>query len=217
MIKEMVAAGGNLFLADDRGGPTISRFLADYWRRKVLHAKCPPALLANIAACRDLVAALGASDVCQTAFCRILSHPHSRQVTKREELLAAFARGETVQVRNLERLISPESGLYRFAHSLAIELAYRLDSITLFLSPAEAQAFGVHTDPTEIVTIQLGGSKIWHIARSDSCCEPQTHSGRFQPIVLEPGCLLYVPSGVAHWVRSSRQRSASMALVFRTP
>ncbi|MCZ0963503.1 JmjC domain-containing protein [Paracoccus benzoatiresistens] len=121
------------------------------------------------------------------------------------DALRGMEDGLSLQVRNLELFLSSENAIVRLASAIERGTRAKLDSITLFVSPENAQAIKAHADPTEIVTLQIRGEKKWRF------------EGGERTIILQPGDLMYVPAGLQHEVVAGNALSVSAALVFETP
>lgn len=133
----------------------------------------------------------------------------NRRIGSPEEAMEGLGEGMTLQVRNLQLLLPTEDAAGLFAARIARETGATLDSITLFVTPANTRAIARHADPTEIVTLQLHGTKRWTL-------EPDPSGTNLSDsFVLEPGMALYVPAGTSHEVAGEADISISLALVFR--
>jgi hypothetical protein len=117
--------------------------------------------------------------------------------------------GLSLQIRQLQHELPIGNTLVRFARALERFLLQLLESITLFITPRNAQAAPLHYDTTEIFTVQLLGKKNWTFYNHEKINQ-QTKS-----LIIEPGALLYIPAGLPHQVKSMNCFSISAAIIFK--
>ncbi|MBV6700285.1 cupin domain-containing protein [Kitasatospora aureofaciens] len=86
--------------------------------------------------------------------------------------------------------------LRRVAHHLEAAFATGV-LVTAYASRTPAPGFNRHTDQTDVLVLQLDGSKHWEIHPPTGGAEPTTNATE---IVLTPGDVLYLPRGWWHAV-----------------
>jgi len=102
--------------------------------------------------------------------------------------------------------------------------AWRIDDIMISYA-SERGSVGPHTDDYDVFLMQAQGQRRWRISEkdySDSALLPGleqrilAHFETEQEWVLEPGDVLYLPPGVAHWGIAEGE-CMTYSLGFRTP
>mgnify|MGYP001198743665 CR=1 FL=1 len=92
---------------------------------------------------------------------------------------------------------------------LCIELTHMLKvpvSCNIYLTPAHQKAFPPHTDPHDVLIVQVAGKKLWHI---------EEDSKGLKKRILKTGDILYIPRNTLHNAESYRSNVAySMHLTF---
>lgn len=123
--------------------------------------------------------------------------------TDAEVAHAAFSRGYSLVINNIEDKLY---GTSRLALAFEGELGYRT-SINCYFTPPGSQAFEAHFDWMDAFILQVEGSKRWRLydalveqPRPDMQFKPSLHDigEPYIDFVLEPGDLLYLPSGTIH-------------------
>lgn len=128
-------------------------------------------------------------------------------------------KGGSVLIDDIDKL---DRRFYKCAESFRRTFEYE-SGITLFLSPPNTQSLPRHYDSVEVFVLQLYGSKIWSLyepldytpnlriptkdVSEDDHIQPLKLWNR---IILQPGQLLYVPSGWIHEVRNDTTNEYSM-------
>ena len=100
------------------------------------------------------------------------------------KLLELYRGGATVVLQGLQRYWPPLSTLVR---ELELELGHPCQA-NAYLTPPGAQGFARHSDTHDVFVVQTHGSKHWTVADDD--------------VVLEPGMVLYLPTGTPHSART---------------
>lgn len=68
--------------------------------------------------------------------------------------------------------------------------------VNLYITPAGNQALGSHTDPHDVLILQVAGWKTWTIYEGSEATDPHSES------VIGPGGWLFLPKGTRHEVRN---------------
>ena len=106
--------------------------------------------------------------------------------------LALFDDGATVVFQGLHRYWPP---LTRLIAELELALGHPCQA-NAYLTPVGAQGFAVHADTHDVFVLQTAGSKQWELHREDEILR-----GIEEP-VLEPGHVMYLPTGTPHAART---------------
>lgn len=129
---------------------------------------------------------------------------------------AAFSRGFSLVVNHLENKYEAAA---RLAMAFEEELGART-GINLYFTPRDSQAFEAHFDWMDAFVLQVEGSKRWRLY--DALVEQPRPDMKFKPrqeeieeafidFVLEPGDLLYLPSGLIHEAMTDRGEGGDAA------
>ena len=102
--------------------------------------------------------------------------------------LALFEDGATVVFQGLHRYWPP---LTRLIAELELDLGHPCQA-NAYLTPVGAQGFDLHRDTHDVFVLQTAGSKQWEV---------QSQDGAEQPL-LEPGHVMYMPTGTPHAART---------------
>lgn len=127
-----------------------------------------------------------------------------------------YNQGATLVVNYVESL---DPRLRRFVDELAPELGARI-TLTLFMTPPNAQGFSPHFDTLDVFVIQMQGTKRWCLG-SSAVRLPTLRQGRLisptdaavnarKQVAMCPGNVLYIPRGVVHWAETEGQASAHL-------
>ncbi len=135
------------------------------------------------------------------------------------ELYERLTEGASLQLRHLEGILAPSAPLSRAAQALEHALQHPLDSVSCFLTPPGSATLGLHHDATEIVTIQVRGTKRWRLYHRVWSPESGTHAADEVDapeveLTLAPGDILYTPGGLIHEVEAADELSMSVTIVF---
>ena len=149
------------------------------------------------------------------------SHWSDATVDK-ELLFKKFYDGYTIILMEYEQ---HSAAMLRLRHE--VERAFHASVMThVYLTPANAQGFSPHWDPTNVFVLQFTGTKEWAIY--DSPISLPTNRQLLYPgewtrveptltATLEPGDLLYIPRGFVHEARSANAVSGHVTLELRAP
>lgn len=108
--------------------------------------------------------------------------------------LTHFRAGATVVFQGLHRYHPPLADLVA---SLELELGHPCQA-NAYLTPAGAQGFAVHRDPHDVFVVQTAGTKLWRVEDDD--------------VLMEPGLVMYLPTGTAHSARAQDDVSLHVTL-----
>jgi hypothetical protein len=137
---------------------------------------------------------------------------------------AAYRCGRTLLLSGLHLRWRPISSICRMIENeligLGIPLAQAVGA-NAYLTPANAQGFGIHYDDHCAIVIQLGGSKNWTVFAPQeelptTRCEkliPRAALG--EPLLeasLQAGDVLYIPRGFPHYAQSGSESSLHITL-----
>jgi hypothetical protein len=109
------------------------------------------------------------------------------------KVLALFGGGATVVLQGLHRYWPPLTGLVR---DLELALGHPCQA-NAYLTPPGAQGFARHSDTHDVFVFQTHGRKQWQIV----------DGGEEREILLEPGLVMYLPTGTPHSARSQDETS----------
>jgi hypothetical protein len=108
--------------------------------------------------------------------------------------LALFEDGATVVFQGLHRYWPP---LARLIAELELDLGHPCQA-NAYLTPVGARGFDVHSDTHDVLVLQTAGSKQWEVH-----APVDDHSdGVVEPVLLEPGHVMYLPRGTPHAART---------------
>ena len=110
------------------------------------------------------------------------------------KVLDLVDRGASVVLQGLQRYWPP---LTRLVAELEAELGHPCQA-NAYLTPPASQGFAVHSDSHDVFVFQTHGTKLWEVH----------HDGGVQDVLLEPGLVMYLPTGTPHAARA--QESASL-------
>lgn len=102
--------------------------------------------------------------------------------------------GASVVLQGLQRYWPP---LTRLVAELEAELGHPCQA-NAYLTPPASQGFAVHSDSHDVFVFQTHGTKRWEVHGEDGV----------QDVLLEPGLVMYLPTGTPHAARA--QESASL-------
>ena len=206
------------------GSRTHQQFLSKYWQREPLFIRnscCPlvpitPDELAGLACENDVESRLVIHDPETDQWCC----EHGPFAEARFSKLPA--RGWTLLVQAVDQWL-PE------AESLKVSFnflpSWRFDDIMISVS-ANAGGVGPHFDSYDVFLLQLSGTRCWRIGqRCDHSTALVEHPdlklmSEFESLQthdLEPGDMLYVPPGVAHWGTATSDDCVTCSIGFRSP
>ncbi len=103
--------------------------------------------------------------------------------------LALFDDGATIVFQGLHRFHAPLADL---CAELELELGHPCQA-NAYLTPPSAQGFAVHADTHDVFVFQTHGSKLWEVHETP---------GAPREVLLEPGLVMYLPTGTKHAARS---------------
>ncbi len=106
--------------------------------------------------------------------------------------------GASVVLQGLQRYWPP---LTRLVSELEAELGHPCQA-NAYLTPPGSQGFAVHSDSHDVFVFQTHGSKRWEVHAD----------GAVQDILLEPGLVMYLPTGTPHAARAQDTASLHVTL-----
>ena len=109
------------------------------------------------------------------------------------KVLTLFSGGATVVLQGLHRYWPPLTELVR---DLELRLGHPCQA-NAYLTPPGSQGFDRHSDTHDVFVFQTHGHKEWEIVDGDE--ERQ--------VLLEPGVVMYLPTGTPHSARSQAETS----------
>ncbi|OBJ73074.1 cupin [Mycobacterium sp. 1274756.6] len=211
---------------------SVQRFFDDVWGRRHHHVSrgqpgCFDDLLAASSAADDLLRWVRPDP----ATLRLVRGDHSNEADRYRSADGTldtarvrddFARGYTIVVNKLERY---ERGIAAFAHALEVELNFPVQ-VNAYVTPPGATGFVPHYDPHDVLVLQIGGSKRWHLYGEQSV--PPHVMQRHEQLVtaalpaptdllLRPGDVLYLPRGRPHAAESGAEVSVHLTVGLHAP
>lgn len=114
------------------------------------------------------------------------------------KLLDLFEGGASVVLQGLQRYWPP---LADFCQRLESELGHPVQA-NAYLTPPGSQGFGVHADTHDVFVFQTHGRKLWEIHED----------GERSDVLIEPGLVLYLPTGTRHAARAQDATSLHVTL-----
>ena len=110
------------------------------------------------------------------------------------KLLQLVEEGATAVLQGLQRYWPPITTLLA---QLEVDLGHPCQA-NAYLTPAGSQGFAPHSDSHDVFVVQTAGSKLWQIEED----------GETRELLMEPGVVLYLPTGTVHSARA--QDAASL-------
>ena len=216
----------------------FAAFLERHWEKSVCHARIGSVgessrraaicRLLNLAQVEQLiVAAPSGTDSAVSIVENFVAQPifggsgNSRGLTIAME---AFSRGATLLVPGLQHRLRRVRDLCRQFDNTMLSYGLPLKQATTanaYVTPPQAQGFGVHYDNHCAVILQLHGSKTWTVyapqdplpvRRCTSVIAEDALGEIVMSVRLEPGDVLYVPRGFAHCAMSDNDASLHVTL-----
>jgi ribosomal protein L16 Arg81 hydroxylase len=135
------------------------------------------------------------------------------------EVYERLLQGNSLRMRRMECFLDPSSPLRSLLRDMELSLQHPLDSLSCYVSPPDGKGLGPHHDESEIFTLQISGTKRWRIFHRVASDQPGIYNAKeladpVQDFVLNPGDLLYLPSGYVHDVIPTGTPSFSLTIVF---
>jgi lysine-specific demethylase/histidyl-hydroxylase NO66 len=121
-----------------------------------------------------------------------------QRVALPERLLDFYSNGATLILNQAHHAIP---GLGLACREVACELGFP-SRANIYIAPPEAEGFARHTDPHEILILQISGTKSWLLYPPSGPVE----------IELRAGDLLYLPRNLAHAARTHKDASIHVSL-----
>lgn len=106
--------------------------------------------------------------------------------------VALFREGATIVFQGLHRYHRPLADLVA---ELELELGHPCQA-NAYLTPPGSQGFAVHRDSHDVFVFQTAGTKEWEVHTTGD------EGDRVEPITMEPGLSLYLPTGTPHAARA---------------
>ncbi len=139
------------------------------------------------------------------------------------DLYDAFAAGGSIQLVDCEDWLSPVHPVMDIVNDAQRALEHPIQTVSMFLTPPNAQALPAHHDQIEIITLQISGEKRWETfapTPPDLLPSGERSPEELGPVkevfTLQPGDLFYIPRGVPHRVVSNDEVSLSLAISFQS-
>src|SRR4051812_3260547 len=114
------------------------------------------------------------------------------------KVLSLFEAGATVVLQGLHRYWPPLTELVR---DLELRLGHPCQA-NAYLTPPGSQGFDRHSDTHDVFVFQTHGHKEWEVVEQDE--ERQ--------VLLEPGIVMYLPTGTPHSARSQAETSLHVTI-----
>ncbi len=108
-------------------------------------------------------------------------------------VLRLFGEGATVVLQGLHRYWPPLTELVR---GLELALGHPCQA-NAYLTPPGSQGFARHSDTHDVFVFQTHGHKQWQLVED----------GQERDVLLEPGLVMYLPTGTPHSARSQDETS----------
>jgi lysine-specific demethylase/histidyl-hydroxylase NO66 len=108
-------------------------------------------------------------------------------------VLSLFGEGATVVLQGLHRYWPPLTELVR---ALELALGHPCQA-NAYLTPPGSQGFARHSDTHDVFVFQTHGCKQWQLVED----------GQERDVLLEPGLVMYLPTGTPHSARSQEETS----------
>ena len=135
-----------------------------------------------------------------------------------EDLLKGLDLGQSIHIRNVERLLPTDHPLVSLFFDIEHCGYYMADSISCFVSPPNSKAISIHHDENDIFTYQLQGSKSWEIYNRTVSDMPRTYTAeevdKQTEFVAKAGDFFFLPKGMIHNVGTQNEMSVSVAFVY---
>lgn len=186
-------------------GMPVEQFLGDYWqKRPCVFRQAFPGFEAELdendiagLACDELVEARLVSGTFQQADWTVAQGPFAE-----EQLAALPGQDWCLLVQDVEKHYPPLQALLARFDFLP---SWRLDDLMISVS-APGGSVGPHVDQYDVFLLQASGQRRWQIAREFNPallpdCELRVleEFSAEQEWVLQPGDMLYLPPGIAHY------------------
>lgn len=124
----------------------------------------------------------------------------SRPATSAHDVSDQLARGATLQVRHLEAFLPRSHPVMELAADIERVSGEAIAGVSAFVTPPGTQALPAHSDVSDVVAVQLSGSKTWDLEGD--------------VFTLSPGRLAYIRAGQVHEVRQGDDTlSLSLAVI----
>ncbi|MGF3021677.1 JmjC domain-containing protein [Methylobacterium aquaticum] len=199
-------------------------FCQDYWARSVLHvARNDPDYYRDLIALAEIEEHLSADEFFERHSAATPyrgAGPPEPPPRSPSDVFARLAEGKPLRLRRLETILPPASPVLALVRDMERCLHHPRASVSCYVAPADGLGLGPHHDESEIFTLQIAGSKIWRIyhkvvADEPALYEPEALGPPEHEIRLNPGDLLYTPSGCVHDVTVAEAGpSFSLTIVF---
>ncbi|MEX2367304.1 MAG: cupin domain-containing protein [Pseudohongiellaceae bacterium] len=201
---------------------SIDTFLRDYWQKKPLLLKQALPGFTDPLSPEEL-AGLACESFVESRLVRYRNRQWHLQNGPFEESLFAILPDDdwTLLVQRVDHFIP---ALKKLLRQVSFVPRWRVDDVMVSYAEAGGGA-GPHFDHYDVFIIQGLGSRCWKtgqhckdndLLRSDSGLRILEHFDTRQEWKLEPGDVLYIPPGVAHW-GVALDSSLSYSIGFRAP
>jgi ribosomal protein L16 Arg81 hydroxylase len=226
-------------LAGLLGSASVNRFLTDHWPERAFFTHGDPARLAAFLRAPEL-ANIEALACRYQGTLRFTQGRHYQKMIRIDQVdaMALYRMGLTLQFEDVTAAVPAAGAALR---GLEAELGINPGAacMSVFASPVE-EGLSVHFDAQDIFSIQLKGSKVFHIAPVDDlrypsgsqfvpgsepfdALYPQAVQGfpdvdraHFTTVEMQPGSVLYMPRGTWHHTES-RGDSLSVSIGLYVP
>lgn len=206
------------------GSITAEQFLSEYWQKKPLLIKqalpefinpLSPEEIAGLA-CEDFAESRLITESNSTPKWQLRHGPFTD-----ENILALPESNWTLHVQGIERLF-PE--VYSLLDHFRFIPNWRIDDVMVSYAPDKGSA-GPHFDQYDVFLIQGLGKKHWRVGQHCDALSPTlpnfdlsilTEFDTQEEWVVEPGDILYIPPGIAHY-GIAIDDSITYSIGFRAP
>jgi len=141
------------------------------------------------------------------------AHQASRSLVDPRSVLAAFAEGRTLNIKDASAYHPP---LAQLCNRIQVQLGFYIQT-NVYFTPAATQGFGIHYDTHDTLIAQIEGEKNWQVydpvvslpLETQRFCK-SVHDGKLgtpRTIRLEAGDSLYIPHGFPHEAMTTEHRS----------
>ncbi len=190
----------------------VDDFFLDYWEKKPLVVnRHTPDYFAHLLTLDAIDQVITTSDI-RFPDIRVISAAHeiaSSDYTmgggrlKPDSVMKLYQEGGTVILNHQHKW---QPALAKFCRALELVFSQPFQT-NIYLTPPNAQGFGIHFDTHDVFVLQIAGSKDWKIF--DSAIDLPLAGQGFNPTdedigetqmtcTLEAGDLLYIPRGILH-------------------
>jgi len=204
---------------------TVEDFMGRYWTKQHLHvSRGDETYFSKLFEADNFAAAM--NQMPDEAGMGTYDKGFNNTANKYDTMCGAFMDGGGIVINAFNRGWSPLSRLCAELQGL-----FYMAVMNLYLTPRQAQTFTVHTDPQDVVILQIAGHKAWRVYSAPIAApfeEQQVGKKPEAPVdmealgepvadlVLRPGDVLYIPRGAPHWCTTDDEASLHLTLTLPT-